>query len=300
MHVTTALDRDSGTVYREVTIRALDGLKRGVSYARMEIVHGDESLGVVRANRDGDLTVPLPQGDYLARLLRDETIIDTATFHVGQPDSQTRMIAFGDYSPGTVSVEIADDDGNGIPCKVQFIGLNDVPSPYFGPETASFGVRNVRYSPDGKFIVNLLPGDYRVLASRGPEFDALTTTLAVRKGQNTPLHATLTRTVDSRGWISSRLSQPSSSLGRQHHQSAWPRAESCSASRSSSPPARSTTGSPRIQPFMDRLGIEAAMAHRARDRVDRQSAAAQSPERLSAGAQAPHAGRRRATDRRGP
>ena len=75
--------------------------------------------------------------------------------------------------PGYVVAAITDEQGEAIPCKVQFRGRGDTANPNFGPDSAIHGVRNVYYTPDGKFRVALAPGEYDVIVSHGPEFDAV-------------------------------------------------------------------------------------------------------------------------------
>ena len=84
-------------------------------------------------------------------------------------------------------------------CKVQFTGREGTPTPNFGPDSAIHGVRNVYYTENGTFRVPLAPGEYDVIVSHGPEYDAEFTTIKVAGGKETPLEADLKRTVDTRG-----------------------------------------------------------------------------------------------------
>ena len=64
------------------------------------------------------------------------------------------------------------------------------------------GVRNIYYTENGQFRVPLTPGEYDVIVSYGPEYDAVFTTLKVAAGKETPLAAQLERSVDTTGWLS--------------------------------------------------------------------------------------------------
>jgi hypothetical protein len=116
-------------------------------------------------------------------------------------------------APAAVSARISDEHGGPIPCKVQFIGKAGTPGPDFGPTTGEHAVQNVVYSHDGRFTRNLEPGSYDVIASHGPEFDAVFTRVDVAGGKETPLAVTLIRTVSTLGWISTDFHSHSSPSG---------------------------------------------------------------------------------------
>ena len=80
---------------------------------------------------------------------------------------------------GYVAATITGPGGTPTACKVQFRGRSGGADPNFGPDSAIHGVRNVYYSHDGKFRTALDPGQYDVIISYGPEFDAVFTTVAV-------------------------------------------------------------------------------------------------------------------------
>jgi len=114
--------------------------------------------------------------------------------------------------PGIVAGTITDDVGGPIPCKVQFRGRG-VPDPDFGPDSGDTTVKNLVYSADGRFRVEIAPGTYDVVVSRGPEYDAVTTTLTVTADAETPLAAKLVRVVNTAGWISSDFHSHSTPSG---------------------------------------------------------------------------------------
>jgi hypothetical protein len=116
-------------------------------------------------------------------------------------------------APGYVAAAITDSAGGPIPCKVQFRARGDTPSPNFGPDSAIHGVRNLYYTENGKFRVPLAPGEYDVIVSHGPEFDAVFTTLTVERGQEAKLAAELKRTVDTAGWLSADFHSHSTPSG---------------------------------------------------------------------------------------
>ncbi len=115
--------------------------------------------------------------------------------------------------PGYVVGRITN--AQGLPCcsKVQFIGIQGTPSPYWGPDSGHTAVHNVIYAIHGRFRQPIAPGKYRVLISYGPEHDAVEQQIEIRRGQETLIEATLYRTVHTPGWISADFHNHSSPSG---------------------------------------------------------------------------------------
>ncbi len=195
------------------TVRALQGVEqhpatlvvRGangapVSGARVEAVSAPE-FGWGRTGADGAITVALPLGAHEFRV--SCLGYGSADVEVSVPGAAP--IAVELPAPGYVDAAISGVTGGPIPCKVQFIGKNGTADPFLGPECGVHGIHNVYYTPDGRFTQPLEPGDYDVIVSRGPEYDAVFTEITIERGKATPLAATLVRTVDTTGWISGDL-----------------------------------------------------------------------------------------------
>jgi hypothetical protein len=117
------------------------------------------------------------------------------------------------WESGAVAARITDDHGAPIPCKVQFIGRDGTKSPDFGPDSGEHAVKNVYYSHDGRFRQELPPGNYDVIVSYGPEYDAVFTRLDVGRGKEAALEAKLVRSVKTDGWISGDFHSHSSPSG---------------------------------------------------------------------------------------
>ena len=162
-----------------------------------------------KTNAKGQLLARLPAGKYKAVVSaqgRGETTLD-----LGANDDVARQAQLP--APGYVAAKITGADGEPIACKVQFRGTDGTPSPNFGPDSAIHGVQNLYYTEDGKFRIPLAAGQYDVIVSHGPEFDAVSTTLEVRRGEESPLSAELVRTVDTSGWLSADFHSHSSPSG---------------------------------------------------------------------------------------
>jgi hypothetical protein len=108
-------------------------------------------------------------------------------------------------APAGVRFEVTDGQGADSPVKVQFIGMGNTPNPDLGPDQRADGCRNLYFSVKGQFTVPLPPGEYAVLLSRGPEFDAAYRTIKLAAGQTAQVQARLPRVVDTSGWVSTDL-----------------------------------------------------------------------------------------------
>ncbi len=181
-----------------------------VAEARVEIFVDGAAYAVGYTDESGHLETRLPFGSVGLRVeslgrgaMRKET---------GKPDGPVEAVVQMN-EPGYAVAEILDAAGGPIPCKVQFIGKGDTPTPYFFHEAGEHMVHNVHYSHNGRFRQPLEPGNYEVIISYGPEHDAVFTEIRVRAGEETPLAATLKRVVDSRGGMSAELHSHSSPSG---------------------------------------------------------------------------------------
>lgn len=171
----------------------------------------DPPLGAGRTNDDGKLVVELPPGQYSARVLAQGR--KGKTLELSAKDStESRELKWTLPAAAIVEGHITDAADQPSPCKVAFRGLN-VDDPNFGPDSAINGVRNLWYTPDGRFRVELLPGRYEVLISHGPEFDAVTREIEVKAGEVTRLSEQLRRSVDTTGWLSAEMHSHSSPSG---------------------------------------------------------------------------------------
>ena len=92
--------------------------------------------------------------------------------------------------------------GRSIPCKAQFLPVEETPPLNLGPKQRANGCLNLFFSPTGKFEMALPPGKYYIIVSHGPEYDAAYRSIALREGETVQVSATLPRVVNSAGWIS--------------------------------------------------------------------------------------------------
>ncbi len=166
-----------------------------------------------RTNRNGILEFALPPGTYQLTVTAVGFGRRELTLTVPAEAARRREIPVGLDTPAFVVADIRSEDGGPIPCKVQFIGINGTASPFWFNDTGEHLVHNLYYSHNGRFRVPIPPGQYRVIISRGPEYDAVEKTIQVRPGAEVPLRATLKRVVQTPGWVSADFHSHSTPSG---------------------------------------------------------------------------------------
>ena len=209
-------------------VRAVAAEARGVEQTEGSLVVRDESGAPVegadvllrvdgelyargRTDADGRLSGRLPVG-----MEGEPEVVapwGDSTTEFEPIDDEPSTYAATLPEPGYVVAEISGEDGGPIPCKVQFRGKGGTESPDFGPDSGEVAVGNLYYSHDGRFRQALAPGNYDVIISYGPEHDAVFTELTVDRGAEARLTATLVRSVDTTGWVSSDFHSHSTPSG---------------------------------------------------------------------------------------
>lgn len=109
--------------------------------------------------------------------------------------------------PGALEF-VVTEGGTPTPARLTFLAP-DGRAVELGPPFANPG-GNVALTASGKGRLPLAPGDYRVVASRGPAFSAAAQDLEVPVGGVAKAHFELTRAVDLSGWLCADLHTHSS------------------------------------------------------------------------------------------
>ncbi len=190
-----------------------DARGEAIRDADVQLLLDDKPYGHARTNEDGQLLMELPPGRYqievqpLGRSAKLDFVVNP-----GRPRTEQPLPIQFPAAPRVVA-EIRDADGKPIPCKVQFVGVDGTPNPYFFHETGEHAVHNLYYAHDGRFTQEIPAGTYDVLVSYGPEYDAEKLRIVAKAGEDVPLRATLRRVVQSPGWVSADFHSHSSPSG---------------------------------------------------------------------------------------
>lgn len=163
-----------------------------------------------KTDAEGMLVAKMPQGKYRWIIESHGRKNRKHTTNLSGSDAVDLSIELAPL--GQVAGIITDELENGVPCRLAFFsqGLAD---PDWGPDSGIHGVRNLWHTHDGNFKVEMLPGKYKVIISRGPEFDAIAKEIEVVANETTNIHEQLVRSVSTAGWLSAELHSHSSPSG---------------------------------------------------------------------------------------
>ena len=152
-----------------------------------------------------NLEIPLPPGLYNVTT----NFFPAVKEELFQIDSggENRFV-LNDPPHGTLTVKIQNSDGQYVPGKVTFIGLDPTKSPYFKPENPVNSGRgwetfkNSCFPEDGGMDIRLPVGNYLVYASRGPEYTMKTKIVEIFQDESTELVFQIDKVVNTENLIS--------------------------------------------------------------------------------------------------
>ena len=183
----------------EVTGTVIDSSGTPAARASLLVTVGGQTLPHY-PDAKGNFSFSMPVGDYtltVADIGRESVERAFAVKAGGKTELKLTP------SPAsTVRVDIRDEQGEHSPGKVQFIGVDGTETPNFGTGYRVHGSDHQYQTHDGEVIQQTPPGRYLLRITHGPEYDLVERRIEVAKGQTVRVEATLKRTVDTRGWVS--------------------------------------------------------------------------------------------------
>jgi hypothetical protein len=152
---------------------------------------------------DGTFEIVLPPGRFTLVLQTpggwDETLVDVKS---GPTPTEVSLVV---PQAERLDFRITDVDGKSIPGRLVLTGLSGTPDPRFTslPKVSAGG--NEVHSVSGEGRVDIPPGRYRVVASRGIEWSVAEKEIDVKPEQGVALRVALTHELLTPGWISADL-----------------------------------------------------------------------------------------------
>lgn len=159
------------------------------------------SIGSGQA-RAGKFSVPVPAGTYQV-VLRSPGGTDRARAVVRK--SARTSVALIPPRPARIEYRVSDEHDAPMPARLVVRGVAPTVNPDLGPYHLAAGAANVACTATGTGSLELPPGRYSVLATRGPEFDLVESVMDVSATAGATFRASLSRVVDTRGWIAADL-----------------------------------------------------------------------------------------------
>jgi hypothetical protein len=191
----SALSRDSG----EITGSVKDPSGAPAIRATLLVPLGKQALPHY-PDAKGNLSFRLPVGTYAAKV--DDLGRDSLERTISVRRGAKTEVNLNVSAASVVRVRIRDEKGDPLPGKVQFIGVEGTATPNFGPNSRAHGNDHQYQTHDGMVTQQTPPGRYLLRITRGPEYDLEEQTITVSPGQIANVEATLKRTVDTPGWVS--------------------------------------------------------------------------------------------------
>ncbi|MBL8820157.1 MAG: CehA/McbA family metallohydrolase [Planctomyces sp.] len=198
-------------------VRVLDASGKSVEVGKLKFRQGDEFAGSRRLERRPVSHLPLKPGTwemtytYAGKDYGSQPLVISEESSSGQ--QSVIELKFSEFQPGKAIISIVDGDNKPIPAKVEFLGRGETAKPNFGPESAEYLVGNLAYTASGRVETILQQGQYDLIISHGPEYDAEFTRVQIESGKTAELKVVLKRVVNTEGWVSADFHSHSSPSG---------------------------------------------------------------------------------------
>ena len=198
-----------------VTGTAVAGVPLGSTPVKNVVSH-------TRTATDGRYSLPLPAGSYTVQANKNGRFAAT-------PASAPTAIAVGfsttqDFTvpaAGAIHVTVTDENNVPIPAKVQLVGSDPSPDPrntqsILGLINNNMGVFNELFEDAPQFgiadaivadkngdagVLEIEPGSYQVVVSRGPRYSAFTQNVTITGGATTTVNAQIAKVVQTPGFV---------------------------------------------------------------------------------------------------
>ncbi|MEX2580820.1 MAG: CehA/McbA family metallohydrolase [Verrucomicrobiales bacterium] len=194
-----------------VSVQLVDEEGEPIPSGRVGVPLGDEKVLYAYPDRKGVAEFLWPVGSH-GLVIEDmgrETEKRTASVEAG---GETRFeVPMGKQA--RVAFSITDTDGGDTPCKVQFNARKGTAKLDLGPTNRAHGCVDQWQSETGSFKVPLPPGDYRIVVTRGPEYDSIVNDVTLEPGQELKIGGELVRSVSTPGWVSADFHNHSTPSG---------------------------------------------------------------------------------------
>ena len=194
----------------DLSLMISDSAGRGVSTSRIDFQRDGQSIPAY-PDAKGRIEISLPLGEW-ELTAKDNGREKLSTKIVIRKDLAVHeKITLGEQSG--IHFTITKENGDAIPCKAQIIGIEGTASPKLGPVDRAHGCNDQYHSENGEFSIGLAPGKYKVILTRGIEYDHFEKQLEIRKGKFENIETALPRTIDTRGWVSTDFHNHSTPSG---------------------------------------------------------------------------------------
>lgn len=198
------LDQVDGVKNRPIALTVLSA-GEPVEMARVEAWREKALYGVGTTDEKGRLAMRLPQGAFELRIKPLEHAEAVVTLDAAQEGAVTQ-----EYGPAAqLHVRAVDEGGRGLPAKIQIFGVGKTVTPVFFSPFGAERSGNILQPVSGDAVAKLAPGAYRLVITRGIEYDAVIREVTLKAGDKLDVEAKLKRSVSTPGWVSAEFANKS-------------------------------------------------------------------------------------------
>jgi hypothetical protein len=147
---------------------------------------------------DGNAMLYLPGGEFKMSVTKPGH--DTANM-VYEVKAVNQKQSFTLKPETKINFSVSDENGDFLPVKVSFTSLDTKKKINLGPGSRSNGTTNLYYANSREFTVPVPEGDYKVVISHGPEYDAEVVVVKAVAGKENKVNAKIRRAFSSPGYI---------------------------------------------------------------------------------------------------
>lgn len=196
----------TGTISGRIT-----SSKQVITDARVEIRNKDEELvGIAKTNLEGWYEIQVLPGEYSLLAMapgrpRVQTSTTSRSVQITAETTASRSFNLGRRT--SLSWRIEGDENYAQAVKLTVLGIDGTPNPNFGPTYRADGAAHIVLSPRGLGEIPLGLGRYKVIVSRGNEYELIEREIEIKPDTPTIIEGKLVRSVDTRGFIATELHQ---------------------------------------------------------------------------------------------
>lgn len=185
--------------WREVTGHVKDAFGKGVADAWLHVVGADGGYqSRTKTGADGSFVVHVPPGAAVTLVPQKTGYATHAGFGLGAAESTAEIALDPD---GVLHVAAKDPNGKAIPVRVQVIPKDaplETPEAYGVVDEVNGRVHQA-FAMNGEASLVVTPGVFRVIVSRGYEWELVDQEVTVTAGETLELPVTLVHSVDTTG-----------------------------------------------------------------------------------------------------
>lgn len=153
----------------------------------------------------GGFELMVPEGSYFVqgKAFARRSAKDPFSFYVGDGDTYGLEVKVS--RPSVLKFTCKDSDTEILlPCKLTFVNIPPTSLFDHGPGTSLYS-RNVYYSATGDETIEVPTGRYKVVFSRGPEYDTYEEEILIAYTKENVINARLKHIIDMKGFISADI-----------------------------------------------------------------------------------------------